>query len=86
MGGEFHVAAVLVLECPEEVMQGRLVERGKTSGRSDDNPDSIRKRFRTFSTETVPVIDYYEHQVATTRDGGHPAAAVSCRADAPTRH
>ena len=30
-------------DCPEEVMEARLLERGKTSGRSDDNIESIRK-------------------------------------------
>ena len=31
--------------------QARLLERGKTSGRSDDNLESIRKRFRTYTEE-----------------------------------
>ncbi|MCO5580076.1 hypothetical protein L7F22_033942 [Adiantum nelumboides] len=37
---------VLFLHCSEEVMLGRLLERGKTSGRADDNEESIKKRFR----------------------------------------
>ena len=39
---------VLFFDCPEDVMVERLLERGKTSGRSDDNEDTIRKRFNTF--------------------------------------
>ena len=40
----------------------RLLERGKTSGRVDDNEDSIRKRLQTFKEQTQPVIDHYQHQ------------------------
>ena len=39
---------VLVFECSEEVMAGRPVERGKTSGRVDDNEETIRKRLTTY--------------------------------------
>lgn len=50
---------VLYYSTSEEVMLGRLLERGKTSGREDDNVESIRKRFRTYSNETMPVINHY---------------------------
>lgn len=43
----------------EEVMLKRLLERGKTSGREDDNVESIKKRFRTYKSDTMPVIEYY---------------------------
>lgn len=51
--------AVLYFECPEEVMLKRLLNRGKTSGRSDDNLESIKKRFKTFIDTSMPVVDYY---------------------------
>ncbi|KAJ9142096.1 Uridylate kinase [Pleurostoma richardsiae] len=51
---------VLFYDCPEEEMERRLLERGKTSGRADDNEESIRKRFRTFIETSMPVVDYYE--------------------------
>ena len=35
---------VLFFDCPPDVMEQRLTERGKTSGRSDDNAETIRKR------------------------------------------
>jgi len=41
-------ALCLFFECPEDVMVARLLERGKTSGRSDDNEATIRKRLATF--------------------------------------
>lgn len=51
---------VLFFDCPEEEMERRLLERGKTSGRVDDNVESIKKRFRTFVQTSMPVIEYYE--------------------------
>ena len=41
-------------------MEARLLERAKTSGRSDDNIETIKKRFRTFVDQTVPVCSLYE--------------------------
>ncbi|KAL8906062.1 MAG: hypothetical protein Q9207_002246 [Kuettlingeria erythrocarpa] len=52
----------LFFDCPEEVMQERLINRGKTSGRADDNADSIKKRFRTFVETSMPVVDHFEKQ------------------------
>lgn len=40
---------VLFLQCSEEEMLTRLLERGKTSGRADDNVESIKKRFREYA-------------------------------------
>ncbi|KXZ42244.1 hypothetical protein GPECTOR_176g225 [Gonium pectorale] len=51
--------AVLFFDCPEEEMEKRLLKRGETSGRSDDNAETIRKRFRTFLEQSLPVKDHY---------------------------
>lgn len=51
---------VLFLDCPEEVMEQRLLKRGETSGRDDDNAESIRKRFRTFVDTSMPVVEDFE--------------------------
>ncbi|EGZ76276.1 UMP-CMP kinase [Neurospora tetrasperma FGSC 2509] len=53
---------VLFYDCPEQEMEKRLLERGKTSGREDDNAESIRKRFRTFVETSMPVVDHYERE------------------------
>ncbi|KAJ5825908.1 uridylate kinase Ura6 [Penicillium riverlandense] len=53
---------VLFLDCPEEVMEARLLKRGETSGRDDDNAESIRKRFRTFVETSMPVVHAFEKQ------------------------
>lgn len=52
----------LFFDCPEDVMEERLLNRGKTSGRADDNMESIRKRFRTFVETSMPVVDEFEKQ------------------------
>ena len=52
----------LFFDCPEDEMQKRLLDRGKTSGRSDDNEESIKKRFRTFVDTSMPVVDYFEKE------------------------
>ena len=57
LGGKVNVKFTLFFECSEEAVLARLLERGKTSGRSDDNVEAIKKRFATFQTETQPVVD-----------------------------
>ncbi|KAG7193105.1 bifunctional uridylate/adenylate kinase [Scheffersomyces spartinae] len=52
----------LFFECPEATMLERLMERGKTSGRTDDNIESIKKRFRTFVDTSMPVVEYFDKQ------------------------
>lgn len=52
----------LFFECPEAVMLKRLLERGKTSGRTDDNIESIKKRFRVFVETSMPVVDYFDKE------------------------
>mmetsp|Transcript_17323 Transcript_17323/g.29867 ORF Transcript_17323/g.29867 Transcript_17323/m.29867 type:complete len:103 (-) Transcript_17323:577-885(-) len=54
------VEFILFLDCPEDTMTGRLLERVKTSGRNDDNLEVIRKRFKTFQDLSMPIVDVYE--------------------------
>lgn len=55
------IAVVLALEVSEEELVKRLLNRGKTSGRSDDtNDEVIRKRFAVYMNETSPVADHYK--------------------------
>jgi adenylate kinase len=52
---------VLALEVGEDELVKRLLNRGKTSGRSDDTDEIvIRKRFAVYNKETAPVADYYK--------------------------
>ena len=50
------VLGSLVYNCPIEVLEARIMNRAETSGRSDDNLDSARRRFQTFHTQTEPVV------------------------------
>jgi UMP-CMP kinase len=59
MGGKHKVTCVLNFDAPEEVLVGRLLERGKSSGRSDDNIETIRKRFQTHVEACKPVLERY---------------------------
>lgn len=55
------IAAVLALEVNEEELVKRLLNRGKTSGRSDDTDEAvIRQRFSVYNNETSPVADHYK--------------------------
>ncbi|KAE8210987.1 hypothetical protein CF327_g5205 [Tilletia walkeri] len=53
---------VLFLTCTEDIMLQRILDRGKTSGRADDNVESIKKRFRTFVETSMPVVEHYRKQ------------------------
>jgi UMP-CMP kinase len=53
------VSFVLNMDLSEEDMLKRLLERSKSSGRSDDNEETIKKRFKTFYQDTMPVLDMY---------------------------
>ena len=52
------VDGALVYDCPLPVLEQRILQRAKESpGRSDDNLESLRKRFKTFETDSMPVIE-----------------------------
>ena len=57
------ISKVVALEVSEDELVRRLLERGKTSGRTDDTDESIiRRRFSVYKAETEPVAAYYEKQ------------------------
>uniref|UniRef100_A0A131Y1B9 UMP-CMP kinase n=1 Tax=Ixodes ricinus TaxID=34613 RepID=A0A131Y1B9_IXORI len=61
MSDKVHLQFVLFLECPEQTCVERCLKRGQQgSGRTDDNMESLRKRFRTYTEDTLPIIQYYE--------------------------
>lgn len=59
-GHKIH--AVIGLEVPEDQLMERMVQRGKESGRSDDNPETIRKRLAVYHNQTQPLRDYYKNE------------------------
>ena len=54
-----RVDAVVGLEVDEDELIDRLIKRGKESGRSDDNLETIKKRLQVYHSQTQPLRDYY---------------------------
>uniref|UniRef100_A0A7N5P5Y4 Adenylate kinase isoenzyme 1-like n=1 Tax=Ailuropoda melanoleuca TaxID=9646 RepID=A0A7N5P5Y4_AILME len=48
------------VDAGKDTMVKRLLKRGETSGRVDDNEETIKKRLETYYKATEPVIAYYE--------------------------
>lgn len=54
------VSILLSLDVDDEEIVKRILNRGKTSGRTDDNDESIiRNRIEVYKSETTPVFDFY---------------------------
>ena len=56
-GTDIHI--LLDLQVEDEELVERLLERGKISGRSDDNPETIKARLDVYHTQTAPLATYY---------------------------
>jgi adenylate kinase len=57
------IDATIALEANDEILIQRLLERGKVSGRSDDqDEDKIRNRFDEYNQKTAPLKDFYDEQ------------------------
>lgn len=54
------IHTLVALDVPEEELKKRLLQRGKESGRSDDNEVTITKRITEYKNKTQPVADYYD--------------------------
>ena len=51
---------LISLTVPEEESVARLLKRGQTSGRSDDNEKVIRNRLKEYNEKTLPVLQFYQ--------------------------
>merc|ERR1712224_285395 len=72
IGNKVNLKFTFLIECSEKVMEERLLNRGKTSGRSDDNIETIRKRFTVFQEETVPVLNLLASKMETKKVNSDP--------------
>lgn len=62
MEAKVQLLFVLFFECTEEQCIARCLKRGESSGRSDDNLESLKKRFNTYINDTMPIVDHYRLQ------------------------
>lgn len=53
------ISILLDLQVEDEELINRLLERGKVSGRSDDNLETIKSRLDVYHTQTAPLATYY---------------------------
>jgi len=74
--GEFldtiaDIGLVIYLEVSDNTIRERILERGKTSGREDDQSiDIINRRILQYKTETKPLIEFYDDKkILATIDG-----------------
>ena len=56
------VHAMLELSVPDEMLMERLINRGKTSGRADDNEETIAKRLSVYHAQTAPLVEWYAQE------------------------
>ncbi len=66
-----QVHAMLELNVPDEMLMERLINRGKTSGRADDNEETIAKRLGVYHSQTMPLIEWYEKEGLRNAVKGH---------------
>lgn len=59
-GTDLH--AVVGLEVPEDELVQRMIQRGKETGRADDNPDTIKNRLKVYHDQTSPLREYYNKE------------------------
>ena len=62
-GKNQKITATVALEANDEILVQRLLERGKTSGRPDDqDEEKIRNRYQEYNEKTAPLMDFYKAQ------------------------
>ena len=57
-----EVNVVIGLEVDDAELIKRIIARGKTSGRADDNEETAKKRLDTYYSQTLPLKDFYIKQ------------------------
>lgn len=68
MSDKTKLLFVLFFECSRDICTDRCLGRGAAgSGRSDDNLESLKKRFDTYLNQTMPIVDHYDKQSLVRR-------------------
>lgn len=68
--------AAIFVSVPDEILIQRVLKRGETSGRSDDNEESAKKRIHTFHTICEPVNHYFGDRCITVDGNAGPPDVV----------
>ena len=55
-----EASQILFYDVPQEIMLARCMKRAETSGRSDDNAETIKARIQTYFDQAVPLVAYYK--------------------------
>lgn len=77
MADSVNVPFCFWFDVSEDELERRIAERSKTSGRNDDNPETLRKRFAQFTTEQVPIINRYAEEGRVRKiNGARPIEEV----------
>jgi len=59
---DMEITALLDLQVDDAELMKRLLERGKISGRSDDNEETIQSRLQVYHSQTAPLAEYYQNK------------------------
>ncbi len=62
ISAEFKISKVIVFEAERDELIKRILNRGETSGRSDDTEESVSVRLEVYENDTAPLIEYYEQK------------------------
>ena len=54
-GDNYKLVSSIILGCDEAALEKRLLERAKSSGRSDDKSEVIKKRFKVYVEQSQPI-------------------------------
>ncbi|MEK7135288.1 MAG: nucleoside monophosphate kinase [Patescibacteria group bacterium] len=71
---------VIYLNVSPETVIKRLLKRGETEGRADDNPESIKIRLENFEKETRPAIEFFRSVGKVIEIDGEPLPEVVAEA------
>lgn len=90
-----QIDRALEMRVPEAELVQRMLARAKLEGRSDDTPETIKRRFHVYQAETVPLLSFYERrQLLKTIDAvgeqdvvfDRILAALPARTNQPVSH
>jgi adenylate kinase len=63
-----ELTAALLIDVPDDVVIERI--SGRSQGRSDDNPETVRERLRVYHEQTEPLVGYYDERGLLRRVDG----------------